>query len=812
VRHQGKPLLQPTYNFRDVPFAAKGFAGSTLSEITDRQHFVDSIAELTLLCSEASRRRKNHSASAATEKKITSKPLSIEYIFDRIDTDDPLWGYMLRTDTPMSATGRPSSLKASPQWRRGMLQGFISVTTFTTWKSSFRFDSLHEEAFAYDDVVLEQEMKNGLRVYDKDGALAQELEQTVHGGDPYVEGIVYPRIAEISLLGGLGCGKQLLKLAIERLECLRPTSSQNYEYVVLQATENSIPFYESMGFTRVGCIQGKAPSPTGYSSSPVMTYVVKKEWEKPMDIAKQFGVDVLDLEFLNVPVWGSSFRRNVWLKKGTEVFVPWFNNKDASTDNITNAPIKWYTAKENETPKGISMKFKVKYADFIAANQKRYPTLAGNSRLKEGTRIQISRFDIDDSDYMPYPHWTFPDDELDEEAHEPSYMMAMKLNRKSGKAADLRPVADSLAVPIQPYSPDACGVKDLLMEPKVSQIAKIKPKNVAKELKKPKKPPSAFMLFCTHARTSMKHKFKGKSSVESSKLIGEMWKEMSQEDKDPFYKRFEELKPAYAEALKQYEKDLATFHKDNPQLSAPVQGVDTSLLEQVVKLKSKDGLPSYVFKYEYFYVLTYIPDLLWVHLIPMRKVGVFDVNHPTSAGRPIWMIVSEEEGKEFDASASICKPVLSRTINNSADADDEQWDVYESGDKPPLAPIFAPRKSGHELSKPVSKSKSSLTGVPCPSNHRQQSPSGSSSPNSNLSNHALPAAVSDSRNNFQKPQSMTKKCERKSQSATLSSALKLLTATAVKSECKKRKPPVSKAPSKKKLVLLEAHTMLSVPV
>ena len=107
----------------------------------------------------------------------------------------------------MSATGRPSSIKASPQWRRGMLQGFISVTTFTTWKSSFRFDSLHDEAFAYDDVVLEKEMKNGLRVYDKDGSLAQELEETVHGGDPYVEGIVYPRIAEISLLGGLGCGK-----------------------------------------------------------------------------------------------------------------------------------------------------------------------------------------------------------------------------------------------------------------------------------------------------------------------------------------------------------------------------------------------------------------------------------------------------------------------------------------------------------------------------------------------------------------------------------------------------------------------------
>lgn len=118
-----------------------------------------------------------------------------------------MWGFMVRTDTPMSATGRASSLKASPQWRRGMLQGFISVTTFTTWKSSFRFDSLHEEAFSWDDVHLEEDMKNGLRKVDEDGTLAMELENTVHGGDPYVEGVVYPRIAEVSLLGGLGCGK-----------------------------------------------------------------------------------------------------------------------------------------------------------------------------------------------------------------------------------------------------------------------------------------------------------------------------------------------------------------------------------------------------------------------------------------------------------------------------------------------------------------------------------------------------------------------------------------------------------------------------
>ena len=88
-----------------------------------------------------------------------------------------------------------------------MLQGFITMTTFTNWQSSFRFDSLHEMAWAHDDKELEFQMDNGMRKVDEDGSLADELEATVKGGNPHVEGIVYPRIAELSLFGGLGCGK-----------------------------------------------------------------------------------------------------------------------------------------------------------------------------------------------------------------------------------------------------------------------------------------------------------------------------------------------------------------------------------------------------------------------------------------------------------------------------------------------------------------------------------------------------------------------------------------------------------------------------
>jgi len=216
-RFHGKPLHQPNYNFRDVPWCSRDLSASTLSVVTKRQHLVDSIAELTLLCNEATRRsqaRNDVSSSSSsswgsavpTKKKLT-KPLSIEYIFDRIDTDDPIWGLMVRTNTPVSFKGRPSNFKASPLWKRGMLQGFITMTTFTNWQSSFRFDSLSDMAFGQDDDELEEEMKSGLRKYDKDGSLAKELEASVKGGNPHMEGIVYPRIAEVSLFGGLGCGK-----------------------------------------------------------------------------------------------------------------------------------------------------------------------------------------------------------------------------------------------------------------------------------------------------------------------------------------------------------------------------------------------------------------------------------------------------------------------------------------------------------------------------------------------------------------------------------------------------------------------------
>lgn len=77
-RFAGKPLQQPLYRFDSIPKCNRDLKGSTLSEIINRDDFVDATAEMVLLCNEAMRR------SNQTSAKKTSKPLSLEYIADRL--------------------------------------------------------------------------------------------------------------------------------------------------------------------------------------------------------------------------------------------------------------------------------------------------------------------------------------------------------------------------------------------------------------------------------------------------------------------------------------------------------------------------------------------------------------------------------------------------------------------------------------------------------------------------------------------------------------------------------------------------------
>lgn len=182
---------------------------------TKRKDWEDSVSELTAVCTSAALRK--HTGSPAK----FVPPLSREYIRDRIDIDDPLRGYQIR-----HASG-------------GWLQGFVLWTNFTTWTHYFTWDSLHPKCG----------LASSPHIKDVDGILSRELQALPRTGDPSDSGIVFENIAEIALLGGLGCGELLLRMALEEiLKC------PQYKYVILQATKDSRAFYERFGFQRVGAI------------------------------------------------------------------------------------------------------------------------------------------------------------------------------------------------------------------------------------------------------------------------------------------------------------------------------------------------------------------------------------------------------------------------------------------------------------------------------------------------------------------------------------------------------------------------------
>jgi hypothetical protein len=213
MRFAQNPLPQPSYNFANVPKAARDLTGSVLQHVTDREHLKVCMAEMLLLCKEAMRRRPSNTGNG-------SKPLSLEYLADRLDVDDPCFGYLIRTDkhvvTDSSAgasdTGDNNANNTNNNWEKGMLQGFITVTTFTNWQTTFRWDSRNATAFSYDDEESDLQRLQGERKWDVTGDLANDMQGTVRCGDIWNEGIVWPRVAEISLLGGLGCGRVRLEL------------------------------------------------------------------------------------------------------------------------------------------------------------------------------------------------------------------------------------------------------------------------------------------------------------------------------------------------------------------------------------------------------------------------------------------------------------------------------------------------------------------------------------------------------------------------------------------------------------------------
>eukprot|EP00924_Labyrinthula_sp_SR-Ha-C_P007505 snap_masked-scaffold_24-processed-gene-5.14-mRNA-1 protein AED:0.11 eAED:0.13 QI:0/0/0/1/1/1/2/0/797 len=427
-RHILPPLKEPQYNSADIPYYTPN--NSYLQKITSREHWLSILPELLSICNEASIRLIQKKRKINKNLAFESKALSLEYMADRLDLDEPLIGYCLRDK------------------RTGWLQGFITVTTFTTWQQWFRWDSLTDESgmFLFEEpgkgLDALQELgfseKHGVewwneRKIDADGELAECLNSELRDGDPDDEGVVWPHVAEISLLGGLGCGKALVDMVLEELrneECV-------YDYVVLQATENAVEFYEKMGFVRVGAVARYFHKGDGDGNLEVKFKERKSkiEWKRNVDerelekiesfnegevvegsssaveekigwseLSKKLEVDEKDLLFFN----RRSFSGKV-LVKGNLIRIPLYPKKYVRKKNIsenwktfgeTKDIVKaenvkgkqtglWYCSKDGENLHMISRKLKVDCLEFKEENLSRFPELRTGVKLVPGTVLRV---------------------------------------------------------------------------------------------------------------------------------------------------------------------------------------------------------------------------------------------------------------------------------------------------------------------------------------------------------------------------------------------------------------------------------------
>ncbi|CAJ1942220.1 unnamed protein product [Cylindrotheca closterium] len=801
------PLRSPSYVFSQVPKATKDLSGSILQEVKDRDHFKACMSEMVLLCNEAIRRN--------SLKKCKSKPLSLEYIADRLDVDDPCFGYLARSN-------------------EGKLQGFITLTTFTNWQKNFRWDSKNEASFYYDDddddddanekekegndqqdeegIKSEEEEEEDeaefedkdddddesyagegryhtpipsrkrkntkpesakkqpstkkpkqeettaetkkppkkARKIDLDGSLAQELENTVRLGDPYNEGIVWPRIAEVSLLGALGCGKQLLKLAIEQLEFQKPSANANYDYLVLQATDNSIGFYESIGFVRVGAVtfgnddkknqstgstDTKTPSkstsdstsgdsssvgsvtdtsmesngsgvvvaeplapsspdkqdalarPSRIVSSPLEVHIVKQGGWTPKDIAARHKVDPWDVVFLNRDIY-PSLTVHSKLKKGTTLFVPKSKTDALHAASSPQAPTQEETPTKWFVAKENDTPRKIAKMHGVPCTQLVQANVARLPELQAASRLKEgTRVKVNNFDK--------PDNICQQYCHWSFPDDASVENGEPSYMMVYKVERKSARAPRDVRNSLAAKVQPyqpppLLMEaPKTQKVVTKKRRNLPRPPVPPPQPPSGFNVFQDHQKQLYPEL--RDSNAANRQLIKGKWDLLSKLKQSRYEDVAKDCAKHFDDAQAKFEKAYAKWKDDCDKLPLveTVLEKDDNLFSKVVKLRD-DALEGK--QYTYWFVLTYIPDLKWCHLAPMVPDGVFGPERKRSHGRTRWRLVDESLGHELDISSVFCIPVRSRTLKKTADADKEEWDVLD-GTSNGVAASFSSDKS-----------------------------------------------------------------------------------------------------------------------
>ena len=214
---------------------------------------------------------------------------------------------------------------------------------------------------------------------------------------------------------------------------------------------------------------------------------------------------------------------------------------------------------------------------------------------------------------------------------------------------------------------------------------------------------TAFLHYSNAMRPSVQSTCPDMPITQVSKQIGERWNKLTELEKLPFQAMADEQKEKAAGAIAKYERDLAKWKRQLEVLQPrpkrdskkPSYLEDDDEDEYEIgpggrRSKRKTSAPKFFNKVvqvdglgdRYFYVLTYIPDLFWCRVAPMRQAGIFTAEREKAAknvtGRPRWMLEPEGEGGgELDISAIRCTLVKARAVKRTQDADKEEWDIAD---------------------------------------------------------------------------------------------------------------------------------------
>ena len=234
-----------------------------------------------------------------------------------------------------------------------------------------------------------------------------------------------------------------MQLIIDGLE----TVESPYRYAVVQATEGSIPFYERMGFVRVGAVTAqviegaaaegaaaeggskKKQKATVEAAAPPQAQEVVSphvwhetgQYETCASTAELYGVDIFDVVFLNRRRF-PGLNASAILKRGTRLQVPQSQSVQEIRAQAIAGRQTWHTVPEESSIKKEALRLGMSHQTLLALNRERIRGLALSSVILKGTRLQTSGNRLDNEEYA---HWTFPDD--DDKEGCPSYMMARRL-------------------------------------------------------------------------------------------------------------------------------------------------------------------------------------------------------------------------------------------------------------------------------------------------------------------------------------------------------------------------------------------------